>query len=254
MHALARVADASGDARYLSWAIELARAAHAGFTRVFGGRKRMCWKMSIDLARPLVLGMGQHDPLDGLLTFRELAAAARRAGLVEEAQMLDLSLADMRALCMGGEWTTADPLGLGGLLCDAWRLAQLLPEEASDASLLPQLLGASVAGLELVALRRDAGLHGPAAQRLAFRELGLAIGLHAVPLLEERASRLAGGRELARFVAALRPHVPLAGELERFWLDPASQAAHSWRAHQDINAVMLATSLVPEGFLAISGS
>lgn len=37
--------------------------------------------------------------------------------------------------------------------------------------------------------------------------------------------------------------------LEAFWLDPAQRREAGWIAHQDINAVMLATSLVPEGYL-----
>ena len=40
-----------------------------------GGPKRMVWKMSIDLTRPLVPSMGQHDPLDGLVTYLELQTA-----------------------------------------------------------------------------------------------------------------------------------------------------------------------------------
>ncbi len=32
----------------------------------------MYWKMSIDLTRPLVSSMGQHDPLDGFITYNEI--------------------------------------------------------------------------------------------------------------------------------------------------------------------------------------
>ncbi len=35
---------------------------------------------------------------------------------------------------------------------------------------------------------------------------------------------------------------PLGGELEAFWRDPAHRDVESWRAHEDINDVMLATS------------
>ena len=56
------------------WAVELAKTAHARFTYMpaSGGRKRMYWKMSIDLTYPLVPSMGQHDPLDGLITYQQL--------------------------------------------------------------------------------------------------------------------------------------------------------------------------------------
>lgn len=36
----------------------------------------MYWKMSIDLSSPLVPSMGQHDPLDGLITYLQLQATA----------------------------------------------------------------------------------------------------------------------------------------------------------------------------------
>ena len=49
MHALNRVSRVTGDPAYLTRAIELARAAHAGFTHEApaAGPKRMYWKMSI---------------------------------------------------------------------------------------------------------------------------------------------------------------------------------------------------------------
>ena len=75
MHALNRVSRVTGDPSYLRWAMELAQAAHARFVYLppAGGRKRMYWKMSIDLTRPLVPSMGQHDPLDGLVTYMRAA-------------------------------------------------------------------------------------------------------------------------------------------------------------------------------------
>ena len=74
MHALNRVSRVTGDPIYNQWAAELAKTAHARFTYVpfFGGRKRLYWKMSIDLSRPLVPSMGQHDPLDGYITYSQL--------------------------------------------------------------------------------------------------------------------------------------------------------------------------------------
>jgi hypothetical protein len=79
-----------------------------------------------------------------------------------------------------------------------------------------------------------ATLGSPASRRLAFRELGFALGLHAVPLL--------GNNALHRFV-------PLATELEDFWLDARHQAVATWTAHEHINAVTLAASLAPRGVL-----
>jgi len=190
MHALARVADVSGESRYVEWAIELARAAKRAFTYERpDGRHGLVWKMSIDLTRPLVPTMSQHDALSGLLTFRELQAAS-----ASTAPVLEQEVADLKEMCAGAEWTTADPLGLGGLLCDAYRLGRLVAGGHDDeAGLLPILLRTSAVGL--AALARHGGLAGPASQRLAFRELGLSIGLQAVPrlseLLEEGALRSA---------------------------------------------------------------
>ena len=82
MHALSQVSGVTGDERYHRWALELAKASHAGFvyTPVSGEQKRMYWKMSVDLSRPLVSSMGHHDPLDALITYTRLRETGRRDG------------------------------------------------------------------------------------------------------------------------------------------------------------------------------
>jgi hypothetical protein len=45
--------------------------------------------------------------------------------------------------------------------------------------------------------------------------------------------------------------VPLRTEIEGFWLRPEHRRVDSWLEHANINDVMLATSLQPEGFLVI---
>jgi hypothetical protein len=243
MHALAGVAHVADEGVCLRQAIELARAAHAGFTYTprAGSGPRMVWKMSIDLTRPLVPSMGQHDPLDGLLTFHELRRGALRFGWSAEAESLEGPIHDMRTMCAGMGWATADALGIGGLLCDVYRLVQLSAEDDSvDGGLLRCLLHDCTVGLS--AFARTGRLHAAAAERLAFRELGLAIGLRATARLVERG---VSGRDLD----ALRRFVPLADDVEQFWLDSGHRATEAWRAHRDINEVMLATSLMPDGFL-----
>ena len=47
------------------------------------------------------------------------------------------------------------------------------------------------------------------------------------------------------------PYAPMLQEIEAFWLQPANRKAANWRAHHDINQVMLATSLSHEGFLKL---
>jgi hypothetical protein len=39
--------------------------------------------------------------------------------------------------------------------------------------------------------------------------------------------------------------------IRQFWLASANRRAETWTEHRDINAVMLATCLAPEGYIAI---
>ena len=78
----------TGEGRYRRWAVELARTAHSRFTQRAHGRPRMCWKMSIDLSRPLVPSMGHHDPLDGLVTLVQLRTTAKALGTAAEPPQL----------------------------------------------------------------------------------------------------------------------------------------------------------------------
>jgi hypothetical protein len=242
MHALERTARATGRALFCTWACELAEAAQRAFTDTAapGGRKRMYWKMSIDLARPLVPSMGQHDPLDGFVTCLQLDATALALGSPAEPG-LARARADFAAMIAPDQLATADPLGLGGLLVDAHRLEVLLRGGASRelTGLRDALLAAALAGLRHYAGGPDLRL--PAWRRLAFRELGLAIGLAAIAALEPSP----GLEPLARFA-------PLRSEIEAFWRTPAHREASTWLEHADINDVMLATSLVPNGYLLVA--
>jgi hypothetical protein len=255
MHALNRVSAVTGDPAFKGWAIELARTAHAKFTTVSPstGQKRMYWKMSIDLSYPLVPSMGHHDPLDGLITYLEIQKDS--LGGSEESPDLAAEIADMAALCRGRDWTTDDPLGIGGLLSDAYRVAQMIAGGTlQETDLLATLLDASRVGLDRYA--RTGSLKVPAHYRLAFRELGLAIGLHALDRLrrlierspsifQEAQPRLAGPVEI------LMRYEPLSEIIEDFWLKPASREVPSFAEHRDINTVMLATSLAPDGYLLL---
>jgi len=241
MHALEHVAQASGDATYHRQACELARAACDGFLRRSAAGPRLCWKMSIDLSRPLVASEGQHDALDGLLTCCTLQAAS--AG--DERLDLDPEIRKLASLCRGRSLDTQDPLGLGGLLCDAYRLAQLGGSEAAgQPQLLDALLAASLRGLRV--LEAQDAFVGGAPWRLAFRELGLSIGLHAAARMAE--SGVHRG-EVAELLRAIALHWPVAAQIERFWLDPSRRGSRVWLEHRDINDVMLATSLAPGGYL-----
>jgi hypothetical protein len=204
----------------------------------------MYWKMSIDLTRPLVPSMGQHDPLDGYITSLQLRTIADGPDLKDTAHQFS-------AMIAGANLTSPDPLGIGGLLIDAYRVWQLMQQdELKEADLLEQLLTASLAGLKYYATSGE--LQTPAQYRLAFRELGLAIGLHAVQRMwEEAQDNTANSPGMHAQLKALMRYVPLGEEIESFWRDPENRSTHTWSEHRDINEVMLATSLAPDGFLVL---
>ena len=200
--------------------------------------------MSVDSSRPLVPSMGQHDAVDGLVTCAQLQATAAELGGAVDPDLTDV-VADFAAMTRGQDLVTADPLGLGGLLADASRVAELMARGVfADGELLDTLLASALAGLPHYVRQGD--LEQPAARRLAFRELGLAIGLRATALLRDRSG---GGEGAVRprttaLLDELAPYLPLATRMTSFWLDPAHRQSRTWVEHQDINDVMLATALV----------
>jgi len=252
MHALSRVSRVTGDTTYVGWAIELAKTVHNRFTYIspVDGRKYMYWKMSIDLSRPLVPAMGQHDPLDGFITYNELQMSATGKRSAD----LQAEIVDMTGICRRQNWATDDPLGIGGLLSDAYRLAQIIDSgylEQSD--LLEDLLRYSLTGLQ--SFIKSDSLSLPAEYRLAFREIGLCIGLHGIERLQdllEKTSRLCNIYPgLPEYLTMLLQYIPLTDLIENFWLEPEHRRTASWTEHRDINMVMLATSLLPDGFLRV---
>jgi hypothetical protein len=252
MHALNLVSEATGDPAYNRWAAELAKTAHSRFTYIPspGHRKQMYWKMSIDLSRPLVPSMGHLDPLDGLITYSRLQATDSE---ISGGPDLTDEIADMALICEGRNWSTDDPLGIGDLLCDALKAAKLVINSDFEPAGLPAtILDASLPGLKSYAGTES--LKFPADYRLAFRELGLAIGLSAV----EKIKGLINGNpeqgrklKLNTRVDDIMRYMPLGEDIQTFWLAPANRKAESWTEHREINMVMLATSLAPDGFLGL---
>ena len=252
MYALDCVSRVTDDPRYRGWAVELARTAHARFSvcDAAGSPIGLYWKMSIDLTRPLVPSMGQHDPLDGFLVYNRLQAGSGG----EKQYDLEREIRSLSQICVGRNWFTDDTLGIGGLLTDAYALARSMADSSlNEPVLLASLLEASLAGLDLLVRRRV--LEESADLRLPFRELGLAIGLHAVHHLKMRVDRdpgvFAKGDEWRSTLEALMAYVGLAGAVEQFWLQPTNRRSRNWIGHLEINEVMLATSLAPYGYLEI---
>jgi hypothetical protein len=220
MHALHRLGRATDESRFLRWARELGDAAHRTFVHRNGG-KRVYWKMSIDLSRPLVTSMGQHDALDGYVTYRELAETISPGPDLQDAMFDFASMIDRRGL------RTSDALGVGGLLVDAYRVIR----GGFDPVLGSVLMEAGLAGLRAFSAYGGAR----AEHRLAFRELGLALGLQAVERLPPSLSQ------------AFAPYQRLRGDLVEHWW--GHRERRDWAEHRDINDVMLATCFAPDGFL-----
>lgn len=248
MHALNIVGKSTGNMVYKLWAMELAKTAYKAFTYTTpDGRKRMYWKMSIDLSRPLVPSMGLHDPLDGLITYMDLQAEAPEdlgVNLLSE-------IRELEEICRGMDWTTDDPLGVGGLLWNGYTLAKLISGGFSDnLDLLIDILNTSLLSLELCLAKNFLRL--PASMRLAFRELGLSIGIRAAEKLLNItvcSNTLREHGEVYSLTRSLAHYKWVADEIEGFWLNPSNRANELWIEHKHINMVMLATSLVPDGFL-----
>ena len=252
MHALCQTSFIEARPAYARWAGELASAAYQGFGAASApdrGLVGIYWKMSTDLSRPLVSAMGSHDALDGFITFREVQNALTTTSADE--MNIREAINSLAALTQDRDWATDDPLGLGGLLFDTCRLCRLSESSHADAELLEALLDGCSRGL--ASFLRVRPLARPASHRLAFRELGLAIGLKAVAAIvyEIKQRSLDNRVALRRATDWLLRHASLGAEIIDDWLSPARQQDESWRAHRDINDVMLATALIPDTFLSI---
>jgi hypothetical protein len=186
--------------------------------------------------------MGQLDPLDGYVSCLEVEAAAAPLGGTAGPSLASraadfLQMIDLQAL------STADPLGLGGLLMDASLLDGLAREGAEvEAALVDRLLSAAATGVE--AYVRRGGPGEPAGHRLAFREVGLAIGLQAAARMAAGEPSLGAHRRRA-LLQALAGHRHLAEDILSFWLE-GEGARRSPGEHQDIDAVMLAAALISD--------
>ena len=253
MLALWRSWRVTGDAERYRQAVDLARAAHAGFTTGAHGERRLVWKMSIDLSRPLVASSGHLDPLDGLVT-SSLLVAGRPEG--EPPDLLAAELAELEEMCRGRSWVTDDPLGVGGLLVNALRCHQLAARgHATGVRHLAEVV--ADAGASLDALTGSRFAQQPPERRLAFRELGLVIGLEAAvrmeneePLTDGPSDQTSTGDAVAAALGARAASWRATGdEILDLWSREGNRRAPTWRGHRDISEVMWATALHPRGFL-----
>jgi hypothetical protein len=254
MHALNRVAEVSGNLQYNRWALELAKTAHAQFTHtsLTSQTKQLYWKMSIDLSRPLVSSMGQHDALDGMITYLQLMATAVDDPEMSAELNLGTEISEAMSMCENMNWFTDDSLGIGGLLTDAFKLTQLIVHSNLQlTNMLSTLLHSAKGGMDALSLTDT--LNYPAEYRLAFRELGLLIGLQTIEkmmlMIKQHPGSFPGQQLLISQLADFSPHLPLMKKIEMFWLTATNQHSNTWTEHVDINSVMLATSLGADGYL-----
>ena len=160
----------------------------------------------------------------------------------------------MTDICRGGAWITEDPLGIGGLLSDAaWISRLMVPGNERYLNLLEDVLEAALTG---VGIFSESGfLQLPAGHRLAFRELGLAIGLAGVEGmhagLREEPERYGRDSTIPHQLWSLTAYLPLGRAILQFWLDGKHREARTWTDHREINRVMLATALAPGDYLSI---
>ena len=255
IHALCQAAFVTGDSENVRWARELAETAFKAFVcrSESGEIIGVYWKMSTDLSRPLVPAMGLHDALDGFITFREVRRAIAKVPTNSlEVSGLNHTAEALFALSRHGEWTTDDPLGVGGLLFDACRLCQLICQgELREFAILEALIQGCSHGLMLLLQRGY--LNRPPSYRLAFRELGLAIGLRALPIIANAVDKNRNTFEsrpaLHQTINLLLQYQSLSEEIIALWLRYSEQQHESWKTHEDINEVMLATAIIPDTFL-----
>lgn len=256
MHALNRIAQVSGNLQYNRWALELAKTSHAGFTYTVPASqtKKMYWKMSIDLSRPLVSSMGQHDALDALITYLQCMATAVDDPEMSAKLNLGTEISEAMSICEDKNWYTDDALGIGGLLTDAFKVTQLIiHSNLQMTDMLSTLLQSAKTGVDTFSLTDT--LNYPAEYRLAFRELGLSIGLQTIEkmmqVIQQQPDHFPEQQLLISQLADFSPHLPLIKKIEMFWLTATNQQSNTWTEHIDINSVMLATSLGPDGYLLL---
>jgi len=246
MLALLRSYQMTQNESYLKWAAELAHTAYEHFTyQTAYGIRRMYWKMSTDLSYPLVTSMGQHDALDGYVVYRLLEEALDQAGISE--LTLQKEIEGLWQMLGSMQMATQDALGIGGLLSDAALLSSLHSQATQrERTLIEEMLHYSATGIGT--LLQSGLFEQPATYRLAFRELGLAIGLEGIWFADSSIKKVTADERILNILTELRG---FGIEIRNYWMDTTHQQTRSWQAHRDINEVMLATSLIPEGLFGL---
>lgn len=230
MIALLQAYRETGDKKYRFEARDLFLATEK-FIYGSGSALAMYWKMDTELSRPLLPSMGHHDPMEGLLCGYSIKNL-----VFEEDKELNALIQKFELMCQHKNWATTDPLGIGGLLLNGARAAELEMEGV--------ILPASVKAQKLLRESLDSlhGLHGFGKdenpnRRLAFRECGLSLGLRVIKGSKSAIFETSSAEGFEQFF-------PLASDIEEFWLNKEHRQASTWTDHLDINCVSLAASKI----------
>lgn len=158
------------DKKYNELAVQLLKAVHPRFVFLMNSmRPRMCWKMSIDLQRPLVPSEGNLDPMDGYVTYRLVQQVAGVEVLKQEIAEI-YRIVELK----WQRYNSEDPLDLGEAL---WLTHWFHTEDWAA-----HVARRSMKSLEYLF---SVGLFAlPHSRRLLFREMGTALGLRVHPLAQ----------------------------------------------------------------------
>lgn len=224
----------TSEKKYAQWAAELMKASEA-FIHRKGEDIRMHWKMNIDLSEPMVMSMGAHDPMEGLICTLTVINT-----LPEMEMPLKVLKDDFEMLSDNMDWFTDDSLGLGGLLLNTARAVRLENENVSlPKQVRPEFLfETAMNGLRYFSERKYHPNAPSNRTRLAFRECGMTLGLHTLNSMCEELEEK--GLDPADF----QPYLNMTEKIERYWKQPPNRETPNWIAHQNINAVTLACSLL----------
>ncbi|CAJ1954722.1 unnamed protein product [Cylindrotheca closterium] len=250
--ALDMVTRGCGDTIYTKWAMELLRVAASKFVTHQYGRPQMYWKLSIDMSRPQVSSQGARDALEGYILANRLIATCEQCQICTPLLPTMFHLQGIFYSMIHIVETNDDPLELGGMLLDICQLDMLQKQMGPDVhrkALLNDMKHAVLSGLESIAQSKE--LKGPPNERTPFRELGLSLGLRVVEqvLLDESFSSLLSITSKLSTFEEILVFLPLAEQIETYWMDPQRQLASSWTDHLDMNEIMLASTLNPNCWL-----
>ncbi|KIW47809.1 uncharacterized protein PV06_00471 [Exophiala oligosperma] len=240
MFALNRMSLVTGNKWYNDQAVSMAKAALPHFmTNASAERPRMFWKVSMDLSHRLVNSEGNLDPIDGYVTYSLLQQLSDNHHVLDGEISALKKIVDQKA----PHYSTHDTLDIGMTL---WTAHWLVPEPAwpPEQGWASQLQYRTLQNL--IKIANTGYFDRPLESRLAFREFGTALGVHAaLPLLDKMRDSEGSKFSVESKLRTLPDQICEAWE--DFGLVPVLDKDVSQRLTElmPITAVMYATALIP---------